>query len=145
MKLLKTVTQGMSLTHSSLPLITSQNNTLVKAYEAYDLVKGENMGTCCFLTVQCFFWWTDFNWKGKLVGISPLLILLTFCQNLSIFRTGNTARLVVLDGHLQDSRSTLYWDGGRGSKQADLSLNFQFYRLFLKDSFLLLVSEFSNL
>lgn len=55
MKLLKTVTQGMSLTHSSLPLITSQNNTLVKAYEAYDLVKGENTGTCYFLTeVQRF-------------------------------------------------------------------------------------------
>ena len=80
MKLLKTVTQGMSLTHSSLPLITSQNNTLVKAYEAYDLVKGKTRGLAIslqkfsvFFVVVVFF--DEQTLIGKLVGISPLLIL----------------------------------------------------------------------
>lgn len=42
MKLLKTTTQGVSLIHSSLPLIMShQNSTLLKAHKAYGFAKGK--------------------------------------------------------------------------------------------------------
>lgn len=115
---------GYELNTFQSPLITSQNNTLVKAHEAYDLVKGKTwelaISSQKFSWVCCCCCFDEQTLIGK--GSWLEFHLFTFCQNLSIFRTGNTTRLVVVDWHQQDSRSSLYWGGGRGSKQASRSV-----------------------